>query len=289
MNSLEKYISKNAGRTDIYETVALGSQCVALAKHYSENEIGIKLWSFWGSAKTGWENTSNTFSDSLWERIPNDMSKPNQVPNIGDLIFFETGTPYDHVAIVRNAPVWVNKIEVFEQNTGNGDGSWYDDRARVNTYTYNNCLWWYSAKSFYVEYRGVPVNFIEQPASKSWLLGYYWVNTISINITPKGRAKEDFEVLIEHEWSHKIYWADMSKNDVELWERVSQYEWAKTWLQKYMPWKYLFNKYISPWETNESEDFAETWEDTIRNPDIVYNDYRDFKRMVVKKLIEKYT
>ena len=160
MNALDKYISENAGRTDIYETKAYWTQCVALAKHYSQNVIWVTIWSFGGSAKTWWENKSNTFPEFLWDRIPNDIKKPEQVPQIWDIIFFETGTQYDHVAIVQQAPAWVNQIKVFEQNTGNWDGSWYDDRARVNTYTYNNCLGWYSPKKFYIEYRWVPVHFI---------------------------------------------------------------------------------------------------------------------------------
>jgi hypothetical protein len=286
MNALEKYISKYAGSTDIEETEAYWTQCVALVKHYSNEVIWVPLGSFWGTARTGWDNESNTFPASKWDKVPNDITKPDQLPNIWDIIFIETPYYADHTAIVRNTFWTENKIEVFEQNTGNWDGEGYDDRARVNTYTYNNVLGWYSPKNFYIEFKWVPVYFIEPKDNIYW---YYGVNTKAIYITPAGRAKEDLEILMEHEWSHKIYWADMSVADVKLWEWVSKMDWkTQSWINKYMPWNYWINKYISPWETNESEDFAETWEDICRNPNAVYGDNRDFDRMVVQKIINKY-
>lgn len=289
MNAVERYIRKNAGRTDIRETIQLWTQCVAIVKHYVKDVIGISLGRFWGSAKTGWFNKSNTFPSSDWIRTPNDISNSNQLPSVGDVIFFKTNTQWDHVAIVRKT-FKENKVEVFEQNTGNWDGKGYDDRARVNTYTYNDCYGWYTPIGFYVEYRGVTVHFIGESTRNPRLLGYYWVKTKTINITPRGRAKNDFEILMEHEWSHHIYWSVMSRDDVKLWEWVSRMNGkTQNWINKYIPGNYWINKYISPGETNESEDFAEVWEDICRNPNTVYGDNRDFDRMVVKKLIEKYT
>lgn len=285
MNILEQYIRKNAGTLIDYDWV-YGSQCVDLIKHYSKNVLWIPLGTFWGSARTGWQNRSNTFTTEKWEWVVNDKTRPDQVPNIWDVIFFNIWD-YGHVAIVRSADPGRHTFEVFEQNTGDANGYGYDDRCRVNTYNYSLVYGWYTPKKFYIEYRWVPVHFIEPYKNILW---YYGTTTKAIYITPSGHKKEDFEILMEHEWSHHIYWSEMSKKDVKLWEEVSGYSnYLQKWLSKYMPGKYWYNKYISPGETNASEDFAETWEDIKRYPNKEYGDIRDFKRRVVQRLISKYT
>ena len=47
------------------------AQCVALAKLLSKEVHGIQLGTFGGSAKTGWENKSNTFDPNEWIKIEN--------------------------------------------------------------------------------------------------------------------------------------------------------------------------------------------------------------------------
>lgn len=142
-----------------------------------------------------------------------------------------------------------------------------------------------------LEMRGIPIVWKKQPTKHPKRLWMYhpWKKHIILYERANWLSKEKFNLLLEHEWAHYIYWEKMSKVDVAMWEWVSQLDAkTKSWLAEYMPWAYFINKYISPWETNESEDFAEVWEDVCRNKEIVYWDNRDFDRLVVKKLINKY-
>lgn len=117
-----------------------GHQCVDLIKHYSQNVLWIKLWSFWGSAKTWWENKSNTFKPEIFKK--NEYYGDN-IPEAGDIIFFRTTTSYWHTAIVLSASMdW---IRVLEQNVGNWDWKWQDDRIKIWLYNYNNVMGWYSS------------------------------------------------------------------------------------------------------------------------------------------------
>lgn len=124
-------------------------QCVDLIKHYTRDVLNIRLGTFWGSAKTWWENRSSTFPDSEWRKIENDFSNPSQVPSRGDVIFFEGSSfhpLYWHVAIVVNAVSGENKIQVLEQNgVWSGTGIWKDS-IRLEEYTYNGVSGWYSKK-----------------------------------------------------------------------------------------------------------------------------------------------
>lgn len=289
-NSLEKYISKTAGTLIDYDWV-YWSQCVDLIKNYTANVMNIRLGTFWWSAKTGWYNESNTFPTNDWDRIENDITKYDQVPSVWDIIFIKTGTPYDHVAIVRKAPKWSVTFEVFEQNTGNGDWYGYDDRCRINTYNYNDVYGWYTPKKFFIEYRGVPVIRLPQPKDRPLLYGRYGTVTKAIYIYDVALelSDEEFAILVWHEWSHKVYWSDMTKEEVKAWESLSRLDdnIEKAIKDKFTK-PYWVNKYISPWETNESEDFAETYEDILRNPDAVYRDIRDIKRTWVKTLLARH-
>ena len=65
-----------------------------LVKRYAIDVLWIKLQSFWGSAKNGWNNTYNTFSESQFEKIT-DKSKFQ----VWDIIFWDRWK-YWHVAII---------------------------------------------------------------------------------------------------------------------------------------------------------------------------------------------
>ena len=116
-----------------------GHQCVDLIKHYALNVLWIKLGSFWGSAKTWWENKENTFKPEIFKK--NEYYRDN-IPEAWDIIFFNTNTSYWHTAVVLNA----NKdwIKVLEQNVWNWDWKWSDDRVKIWLYNYNNVMGWYS-------------------------------------------------------------------------------------------------------------------------------------------------
>lgn len=121
------------------------SQCVDLIKKYTIDVFWITLWTFWWSAKSGWNNKSNTFPEDEWEKIENNYDDEDQTPKAWDIIFWWYGT-YGHVWIVINWFKGENKIEVFNQNTGNWNWTWYDDRSRIENNTYNQCLGWYRLK-----------------------------------------------------------------------------------------------------------------------------------------------
>lgn len=137
---INKYNNKSVDVDGVY-----WSQCVDLIKRYTIDVFWITLWTFGGSAKTGWYNQSNTFPVEQWEKIVNNYSDENQVPIPWDIIFWGYGT-YWHVGIVTEAKKGVNSIEVFNQNTGNWDWEGYDDRSRIQNANYNQCLGWYRKK-----------------------------------------------------------------------------------------------------------------------------------------------
>ena len=285
MDRLDKYVSKHKNTVIDYDNV-YWHQCVDLIKNYSREVIWERLGTFWWSARSGWLNEYNTFPKDTWNKI---TYKEREIPEKWDIIFFDVWE-YGHVGIVTNADI--NYIKVFEQNTGNGDWVGYDDRCRTNTYDYSNIYGWYRPINFVIRFKYVPVHYIDQPVDYPKRLWWYNPYKKAIYITPRGRAKSqtDFNLLLEHEWSHHIYWSKLEIDKVEFWEKISrkeEFEENKKCFNKYL-WKYLSNKYISPWETNESEDFAETWEDIIRDPNAKYDDYRDIKRDVVKWLMKKY-
>jgi hypothetical protein len=102
-------------------------------------------------------------------------------------------------------------------------------------------------------------------------------------------SESDFNALLEHEWSHKVYWDEFTTQEVRTWEAISRFD-TRTLNEVKKKWTdiYWINKYISPNETNESEDFAETIEDIFKNPKNVYNDYRDIKRKSAVKLMQRH-
>ncbi len=145
-DTLSSYIKKKQWSYIDYDK-AYGSQCVDLAKDYAKDVLWISLWSFWGSAKTGWYNKSNTFSSKKWQKIINNPNDKNQTPNRWDIVFFEGWNfhpEYGHVAVIINASAWEKTIEVLEQNWGSGNwnGKW-ENAIRLKNYSYNWVAWWY--------------------------------------------------------------------------------------------------------------------------------------------------
>ena len=133
---LDKYL-RTAQKEPWFPT----AECVGLAKLYIKEVFGIQLWTFWGTARSGWYNKSKTF-DKKWEKIP---YKVGIVPKQGDVIFYDTGISW-HVAIVENA----NKIDitVVEQNwfSRNGSGKGFDSIMLETKRDYKDVLGWYRLK-----------------------------------------------------------------------------------------------------------------------------------------------
>jgi hypothetical protein len=115
--------------------------CVDLIKNYTATVLDLRLWTFWGSALTGWNNSSNTFTADKWIKIKNNPSDLTQMPKAWDIVFWKYWI-YWHVAIVLNA--YLNWIEVLEQNMWDWNGQWIDDVIKVTTRWYKDILWWYA-------------------------------------------------------------------------------------------------------------------------------------------------
>ncbi len=133
----QEYLNKYLG-TFQREPWINSAECVWNAKLYSREVLGMKLGSFWGSARNWWENTFNTFPSKYWKRIKNTTKN---VPTQGSIVFFDLGI-YWHVGIVNTADK--NSMTICEQNaTGKpGDAPW--DEIKVSLYKYTKCLGWYS-------------------------------------------------------------------------------------------------------------------------------------------------
>ncbi len=142
---VEKYNNKFVDIDKVY-----GHQCVDLIKQYTIDVFWITLGTFGGSAKTGWENASNTFPEDIWEKIYNDITNINQVPLKWDIIFWWYKN-YWHTAIVIEWFKWEDRITVFNQNTWNWNGKGYDDRSRIQEQDYNWILGWYRKKDNLLE------------------------------------------------------------------------------------------------------------------------------------------
>lgn len=119
-------------------------QCVDLAKQYAKENYDEFLWSFWGSAYSGFENKSKTFDLTKWKRV--DHFKWN-IPIAWDLIFWKptSWNKYWHVWI---AWVWSNteKLFVLEQNyvSENSSDFWkwrWEASIKERVRDYKNFAW----------------------------------------------------------------------------------------------------------------------------------------------------
>lgn len=293
-NVVQTYADKYAGSVNIKETEDLGTQCVALAKHFIKEVIWVSLWAFWGSAKNGWENTSNTFS-SDWEKITNDSSNSKQVPQPGDIIFFTTWpySKYGHVWIVLKAKKWENKITVINQNTGSGDGKGSDDAVKIQEYSYKDVAGWYQYKRFIAEFHGISVFLKPQPKDSATRRGAYIPKEYGwpyINIYPKFWEVDTIKqnAILEHEYSHYVYFDIVSQEVRTKWEEMSNLPLtaqAKFLLRG----KIYKNAYLNDHaKKSPSEDFWESWEDTFVNPGKKYWNYLDVKIDTVVAVMKKY-
>jgi len=85
--NLQEYIKKYNNSVIIEESPALGTQCVALIKHFSNIVLNVKLGQFGGSAYAGWLNKRNTFKKDIWKKVKNNLLDKNQVPPAGAIGF----------------------------------------------------------------------------------------------------------------------------------------------------------------------------------------------------------
>lgn len=293
-NVVQIYTDKYAGSVNIKETEDLGTQCVALSKHFCKEVIWVSLWAFWGSAKTGWANTSNTFS-SDWERIVNDTSNPKQVPKPWDIIFWITWpySTYGHVGIVLKAKKWENKITVINQNTGNGDWKGQDDCVKIEEYSYLNVAGWYNYKKFIAEFHWIPVFLKPQPVDSTTRRGAYIPKAYGwpyINIYPKfwKADKTTQNAILEHEYSHYVYFDVCSQEVRTKWEEMSNLPLSAQ-AKFLLRGKIYRNAYLnSHAQKSPSEDFAESWEDTFINPGKKYWNYLDVRIATVVAVMKKY-
>lgn len=101
--------------------------CVDLARDYS-------IYMFWENFKPHWY-AKNLWFWNWWENWKLIPYKKWIIPKPWDLVIWGwIWTKYWHIAIILKADKkW---FTVLEQNTGNWDWIWYDDRTRINKYPY---------------------------------------------------------------------------------------------------------------------------------------------------------
>ncbi len=294
-NVVQAYADKYAGSVNIKETEDLGTQCVALAKHFTKEVIWVSLWAFWGSAKNGWVNTSNTFS-SDWEKIENNPNDPAQVPKPWDIIFWTTGkfSKYGHVGVVLKTYKRENRFIAINQNSGSGDWKGQDDAVRIQEYSYKDVAGWYHYKKFIAEFEGLPVVIKkEQPKDSATRRGTYipkshnWPYIILYPNFWNASLTQQYAIL-EHEYSHYIYFDVVPQQIRTKWEEMSNLPLtaqAKFLLRG----KVYKNIYLNDHaKKSPSEDFSECWEDTFVNPGKRYWSYLDVKIDTVVAVMKKY-
>ena len=135
---LDKYL-RTAQKEPWFPT----AECVGFVKLYVKEVYWIQLWTFGGTARSGWLNTKKTFDPKKWDRIE---YKVGMMPKRGDVIFYDKPWLTWHTAIVHEA----NKIDimVIEQNwqTWNWQGKGYDAINFETKRDYDSILWWYRLK-----------------------------------------------------------------------------------------------------------------------------------------------
>ena len=138
------------------ENEKLWAQCVSWVKKFAL-EQGNPIWTFWGSALTGWL-TGKPFIGTKWERVVNTVTA---VPKEWDIVFLDktASNPYGHVAVAWEGCTW-SKLVLIEQNAGtwNGDGK-NGNKITLREIKYNDpkrwfCLGWYTLKSPLMEDNG---------------------------------------------------------------------------------------------------------------------------------------
>lgn len=129
---VEKYDKSPVDTDNLY-----WHQCVDLVKQYSNEYLLQPLWTFGGSAKTGWENKSNTFPEELWEKI--NYTGENK-PKVWDIVFYNN-EPYGHTGVC----VWPNFV-IFEQNAWTWSGYGAVNYCRIELMSKQFLAGWYRLK-----------------------------------------------------------------------------------------------------------------------------------------------
>lgn len=292
-NIVEQYWNKMKWK-NIDIDWAYNAQCVDLARHFTKEVIWVSLWAFWGSAKNGWMNTSNTFS-SDWEKIENNPNDPAQVPKPWDIIFWTTGkfSKYGHVGVVLKAYKGENRFTTINQNSGSGDWKGTDDAVKIEDYTYKNVAGWYRYKKFIAEFEELPVFLRAQPKDSATRRGAFIPKTHGwpyIILYPNfwNASKIQQYAILEHEYSHYVYFDIMPQNIRTKWEEMSNLP-ATAKAKFLLRGKVYKNAYLNDHaKKSPSEDFAECYEDTFVNPGKRYWNYLDTKIDTAVAVMKKY-
>jgi len=244
-------IGRIGNENDILWHAGTGNKIQGFINNMNAHAIGIEVISNW-----------------------NDYTR-KQIEVLSKLVFFlQTKFWIKNDNVIRHKDYSIRKWDI-------GDNFykifWYKD--------YNH---WLNRMDRITSYKWVPVINKKQPSKyplRLWMFHPYKKHIILYDRAYR-LPLDRFKLLLEHEWSHKVYWTEFTKREIQAWEQISRLDdIVKDRIKNRWTNVYWVNKYISPGETIESEDFAETYEDIIKNPNSIYNDYRDIKRMAVRKLM----
>lgn len=101
------------------------------------------------------------------------------------------------------------------------------------------------------------------------------------------QSKPRQESILEHEYSHYVYFELLTPQEIRLWEAVSNFELGQR-VKALFKGRYK-NAYINSHAAKfPSEDFSEMWEDYILNKRArKFGDYLDIKMQVMLHLMKK--
>lgn len=118
------------------------SECVFTVKLYSKEVHWIPLWSFGGSALSGWYNKNNTFDPKLWVRV---LNTPKAVPKTGDILFYWTLLwPDWHTSAFDSGNI-KDYAEIGANATGK-KGDVEGDQILIKMRKYRGLLGWFTPK-----------------------------------------------------------------------------------------------------------------------------------------------
>lgn len=311
--NLDEYIKLRVG-TWVKENDYFWYQCVAQVKDYSKNVLWVTLWSFWGTALTGWYNRSDTFKESVWDKIINNPKDINQVPRKWDIIFFSWPTYAGHVWVVSNQPRGGDlTFEIINQNVWNWDWIWEDDYIKISTYNYSLVLWWYRRKSSNFNENMIESKTFSETSVWKWVKvrhkehptidnvnAFYSESNNTIYLTQRFFTKtiEQQESILDHEWGHSV-WYRLPKVVQDLW---ILYHYFDIDLQKKIKErtgrKFTECRYLNASaRRNERESFSEfielatldrlSWKETIFDKSDWVSIWYSFSRNIMKKINDR--
>src|SRR5579884_2568227 len=138
---LQQYIGQETNQIISFDGIAADAgQCVQNVAKWAQF-LGLPV--LYQNAANWWTNTTPAFL-AAWDKIPNNVNDPNQLPLPGSIVIFASTLPssegYGH-------------CDIFVKNLGGGqwqgfDSNWNGKNAKLVTHTWAYVLGWYTPKEY---------------------------------------------------------------------------------------------------------------------------------------------